>query len=163
MLINDLFHIAIKSPNLEATRKFYVDILGMEIAERPEMGFPGYWFKQKTPNGHAIIHVYGGWAAKEADGTTTTGTGAIDHLAITAVGFDEIREQVKTHGLDWRENIIPAIGLWQIFVHDPSGVMLELSFSEAAETIERPEVDEARQYKPGENFFATESYLALYG
>jgi catechol 2,3-dioxygenase-like lactoylglutathione lyase family enzyme len=163
VLINDLFHVAIKSPNLAATRKFYVDVLGMREADRPALDFPGIWLAASTPAGIATIHVDGGEAALDADGSTTFGTGAIDHVALTAFGFDGIRERVRAHNLPWRENVLPDIGLWQLFVYDPSGVLLELSFSAAAETIEPPVVAANMQYKPREKFFDPEDYRSFYG
>jgi len=40
---------------------------------------------------------------------------------------------VKKLGYDWRAAIVPGTSLWQIFVHDPSGVMMELTFDGKAE------------------------------
>ena len=34
MLVNQLFHVAVKTPNLEASRRFYVDVLGLSVLRR---------------------------------------------------------------------------------------------------------------------------------
>ncbi len=158
MLLNELFHIAFKTPDLEATRRFYTEILGMELAARPKLDFPGIWIKCPTPGGDAIFHVYAGHAAKNADGSYPSGTGAIDHVAVTAHGFYEIRDKLKAAGLPWRENLIPGLPLWQIFVYDPSGIQLELTFNAAAEAGPKPKIPAKRQYRAGETWFAPDAY-----
>lgn len=160
-LINNLFHIALKTPDLAATTTFYRDILGMEIAERPELDFDGIWLKTSTPHGDIIVHVYAGDAALEPDGSTAVGAGAIDHISVSAQGYEGFRQRFAQWGLDWRENVLPEIGLWQLFVYDPSGVMLELSFSAACEDNAAPEVPAERQYRPRVPFFDARAYANL--
>ena len=43
MQITGLFHVAIKTNDLDATVKFYTEVLGMKLAHRPDFGFPGAW------------------------------------------------------------------------------------------------------------------------
>ena len=45
MLFGKLFHTAIKTADLEATVRFYTEVLGMVVADRPPIGFPGAWLK----------------------------------------------------------------------------------------------------------------------
>uniref|UniRef100_A0ACD5GPJ5 VOC family protein n=1 Tax=Desertifilum tharense IPPAS B-1220 TaxID=1781255 RepID=A0ACD5GPJ5_9CYAN len=40
MLITGLFHIAIKTNDLETTVRFYTEILGLRTVPRPDFGFP---------------------------------------------------------------------------------------------------------------------------
>lgn len=161
MLMNTLFHVAIKSPDIEATRAFYCKVLGMTLAERPPLDFPGYWIKAPLPGGMALFHIYGGEAAREPDGTMASGGGVIDHVSVTCQGYAEMRKRFESTGLAYRENVIPSIDLWQLFVYDPSGVLLELTFSAKAEDGPAPNFPAERQYKPRENFFDPKSYAAL--
>lgn len=158
MLVNSLFHIAIKSPDIEATRQFYCDVLGMTLAERPPLGFPGYWIQSPLPGGVAMFHIYGGDEALEEDGSMASGCGVIDHVSLSCQGFYEIKKKLDECGLDYRQNIVQSIRLWQLFVYDPSGVLLELSFSQDAETGVRPEFTRAGQYKARERFFSPDAY-----
>lgn len=158
MLITHLFHIAIKTPDLEATRRFYTELLGMQLAPRPEMAFPGLWIKAPTLGGDAILHFYGGWAAKDRSGKVPVGTSAIDHVAIAAIGYYELRDRLKAAGLSYRENKVPDVPVWQIFVHDPSAVLLEISFNLDAEKQPHPKISSKAQYQPGEIWFAAEEY-----
>ena len=43
MGINVLHHVTVKTDDLEATRDFYRDVLGLEEGFRPDLEFPGYW------------------------------------------------------------------------------------------------------------------------
>jgi catechol 2,3-dioxygenase-like lactoylglutathione lyase family enzyme len=43
MGLNALNHFTICPVDLEATKDFYVDVLGLDLGERPPLGFPGYW------------------------------------------------------------------------------------------------------------------------
>lgn len=159
VLTNSLFHVAIKTRDLGVTRRFYVDVLGMTVDARPAIGFPGIWLRNTVPGGHALFHIYAGDAAREPDGSFATGTGVIDHVSLTACGYEEFRERFRRYGLRWRENILPDVGLWQLFVYDPSGVMLELTFTADAERIEQPQIAPEFRYHPRENFFHAEDYM----
>ena len=36
-------HVNIRAADMEATKDFYCDVLGMRVGERPPFDFPGYW------------------------------------------------------------------------------------------------------------------------
>jgi hypothetical protein len=57
-------------------------------------------------------------------------------------------------GLDWREFLVPGTSLWQLFVYDPSGVQLELTFNGDAEVGPPPDMSPGRRYVAGASFFA---------
>jgi len=59
---------------------------------------------------------------------------------------------VQALGYDWRAAIVPGTSLWQIFVHDPSGVMMELTFDGKAENRPTPEIPADRVYMAGQPF-----------
>jgi catechol 2,3-dioxygenase-like lactoylglutathione lyase family enzyme len=158
MLLGHLFHVAIRTADLNATTRFYTEVMGMILADRPPIGFPGVWIKPAAPGGDAIFHIYAGDAAREPDGGILTGTGAIDHISVLAQGYSQFRDRFRQYALDWRENLVPATPLWQLFVYDPSGVMLELTFHGAAENEPVPEIDAAHQYVARERWFRPELY-----
>lgn len=163
MLVNQLFHIAIKSANVEATRRFYVDVLGMTLARRPPFDFPGYWIQAAVPGGFAIFHIYGGHAALEPDGGFATGTGVIDHVSITVSGFEDTRRRLREFGLPYRENKVPGAGLLQLFAYDPSRVLLEMTYLAEAERVPDWEIAPELLYRPAERFFDPEIYRQFAG
>ena len=151
MPVSGLFHIAIKTADLDATIKFYSEVIGLRLAERPPLTYPGAWLA--VPDGPSIIHIYAGEPAKSADGKVASGTAAIDHVSITASGYHDFIASFRRHGLDWRENKVPNTTLWQLFVYDPSGVQLELTFEGSRETGPTPNMSDERRYVAGISFF----------
>ena len=73
--VHGLYHIAIKTEDLAATRKFWVDIIGLREFPRPDFGYPGAWLGCPQPGGLAIIHVYAGGPALGPEGKAPAGTG----------------------------------------------------------------------------------------
>ena len=158
MLIDALAHIAIKARDVEATQRFYIEVLDFTLDRRPEIGFPGIWLKTKQAQSAALFHIYAGDAALEPDGSFASGSGVIDHIAIAAHGYPQFLERFRRFGLQWRENIVPGATLWQLFVYDPSAVLLELTFLAAAETVKEIKVMPELRYSPRENFFRAKDY-----
>jgi catechol 2,3-dioxygenase-like lactoylglutathione lyase family enzyme len=158
MLFGQLFHTAIKTADLDATVRFYTEVLGMIVADRPPIGFPGAWLKPAQPGADAIFHFYAGDAAQEADGSVQRGSAAIDHVSAVCQGYSRFKAQFEKYGLPYRENIVPATPLWQLFVYDPNGVQLELTFHAAAEQEPPPEIAAQRRYSARERWFQPEAY-----
>lgn len=153
MVITGLLHVAIKTADLAATVGFYRDVLGLREAARPPFPYPGAWLAVPTPVGEAIIHIYAGGPALGDGAQVPSGTGAIDHLSITAVGFEAFRARFDERGVAWRAFLVPDTTLWQLFVYDPSRVQIELTFDGRAEGGSPPEIPEARRYQAGRSFF----------
>ena len=55
MQVTGLFHVAIKTNDLGATVKFYTDVLGMKLVDRPEFGFPRCWIGTETNANHPYL------------------------------------------------------------------------------------------------------------
>ncbi len=142
-VISGLLHVAIKTQDLDATLAFYRDVIGLTEAFRPDFGYPGAWLAIPTPIGTAIMHIYAGRAATGAP----HGTGAIDHVSLVASGYHAFIARFRKAGIDWREFLVPNTTLWQLFVHDPSGVQLELTFEGRAEAGPPPDMSEGRRYQ----------------
>lgn len=158
MLVSQIFHVAIKTADLGATIAFYTRVLGLVLHRRPAFDFQGAWLAPAVAGAEAILHVYAGDAARAADGTYQSGTAVIDHLSLNAQGYRETRDRFLELGLPYRENVVPGLPFWQLFVYDPNGVMLELTYHAAAEGGEPPQIPPHLQYRPREVFFAPEMY-----
>jgi catechol 2,3-dioxygenase-like lactoylglutathione lyase family enzyme len=125
-------HFLVLSHDIDRTRDFYCDVLGMREGFRPKLDFAGYWLYVGDT---ASIHI-GDWASyavwTKAVGipisTQAAGTGPVDHIAFNASGFDEMRARLKSHGIEPSENHLDEIGLRQLFIYDPNGVPIELNF-----------------------------------
>lgn len=145
MPATDLHHFAIKTKDVDATVQFWNEVVGSRSVDRPAFDFPGAWLQF----GGTQIHLYGGDAALNGEGKHDLGTACIDHVALSAEGFDEMRELFKSKGLDWRQQDISSFGIWQLFVHDPNGVLVELNFRAADEPAGSAGPDDSNTYIPG--------------
>ena len=145
MPATDLHHLAIKTHDVDATVKFWNEVVGSRSVDRPKFPFPGAWLQF----GSTQIHLYGGDAALNAEGAHSHGTAAIDHVALSAEGFDEMRSMLQDKGLEWRQQDISTFGIWQLFVHDPNGVLVELNFHIDKEPGGSEGPDGSNLYEPG--------------
>ncbi|HST45792.1 MAG TPA: VOC family protein [Luteimonas sp.] len=160
-LTHGLFHLAIKTADLAATRAFWSGVIGLREIARPDFGYPGAWLACAQPGGQAIVHVYAGGPALGATGLAPRGSGAIDHVSLACSGYHAYVARFRAAGLDWREFLVPGTTLWQLFVYDPSGVQLELTFEGAVEAGASPDLSPARRYRAGADFFDPASYPVL--
>ena len=137
MAIDKLDHCAIRTNDLEGTRDFFVEVVGLTIGDRPPVKFPGYWLYSGDT---AVVHLFGGSddAGDEdeltkylgaKDPASLHGSGAVDHLAFRASGLTAMRERLDKSQSRYFERTLPQFGLHQVFVKDPNGVMLELNYS----------------------------------
>jgi catechol 2,3-dioxygenase-like lactoylglutathione lyase family enzyme len=127
-----LEHYLVLSDDIDGTRDFYCDVLGMREGFRPKLGFPGYWlYVGDVPSIHiAEWESYAVWT-KEVGipiSSRAKSTGAVDHIAFNASGFDEVRARLQARGLEIHSNLLDEIGLRQLFIYDPNGVPIELNF-----------------------------------
>lgn len=132
MPLTKLEHYLVISDDIEETRRFYCDALGMQVGFRPELEFAGYWlYVGDTP----VIHVaeresYVRYNARLGipNASGADGTGMIDHVAFNATGFDQMSARLAELGIEVWPNLLDDIGLRQLFLIDPSGIKVELNF-----------------------------------
>ncbi len=132
MPITELNHYLLVAKNLEKTKDFYQNVLGLELAERPDFGFPGYWLR----TGEDIcVHL----ASQEPNETRdlfllkkhprgTAGSGSVDHIAFLAKDPQEVRSRIQAHDVEMHFRSFPDAKLFQIFLKDPDDVTIELNF-----------------------------------
>jgi hypothetical protein len=61
-------------------------------------------------------------------------TGVIDHVAFGSRGFEAVKQHLTGKGVPHRLNQVPNSTRWQIFLHDPNNVEIELNFETKNET-----------------------------
>jgi len=143
MPLESLNHYLIYAEDLEATKNFYVDVLGLRVGERPPFPFPGYWLYSGDTACVHVAHAKADAAQKsylgDKQGAATAGTGAIDHVAFVATGLRKTLGQLAAHGVATRRRTVPEDGSHQVFIEDPNGITIELNFR--AGELERIEGD----------------------
>jgi catechol 2,3-dioxygenase-like lactoylglutathione lyase family enzyme len=150
--IQSLLHISVKTNDVPTTVSFYCDLLGMIEVDRPPFDFPGAWLSSPPPARSILIHLYGGETAKDETGVVPTGSGAIDHVAITATGFHAMRKKLEASSRNWRQNIPPGTTIWQLFVRDPNGILVELTYDGTVEQGPAPSAENGPWYNAYEHF-----------
>jgi catechol 2,3-dioxygenase-like lactoylglutathione lyase family enzyme len=134
MPLRSLDHLLVLTGDLEETRDFYCEVLGLRTGERPPLEFPGYWlYLGDVPCVHvAERRAYSAHAKTLGLDASppTDGTGAVDHIAFAASDYEEIVARLERHGVEAIENAVPAAGLRQLFVRDPNGVRIEINVSD---------------------------------
>jgi catechol 2,3-dioxygenase-like lactoylglutathione lyase family enzyme len=127
MPLTQLNHVTVRTDDLEGTRDFYGEVLGLREGPRPPLTFPGYWL---YCGDQAVVHlVPRSGAIGSGEGDTT---GNFDHVAFSAEDFEGMRARFQRLGLTFREQTVPGMRLRQLFVQDPNKVMIELNFLPAA-------------------------------
>jgi hypothetical protein len=64
----------------------------------------------------------------DRDVSSLKGSGAVDHVAFFATGLAGMLAHLRSLGIDPRERTVPSLGLHQIFLDDPNGVVIELNY-----------------------------------
>lgn len=140
-MITRLYHCAIRTAVPDRMRNFYCQVLGMRVdPRRPDVPVSGFWLRSSSPGGEALIHVFADKDAELADGSVPTESGAVHHVSYLCEGFEDIRARCERHGLAYRASILPTVGLWQLFVFDPHGILVELTFEAAIEKSPTPRI-----------------------
>ena len=134
MPVTALNHFLLVAKDLERTRDFYQKVLGLELAERPDFGFPGYWLKTGDD---ICVHL----ASQEPNEIRdqfllkkhpkgTAGSGSVDHIAFLAKNATEVRERIQKSNVEMHFRSFPDAKppLFQIFLRDPDDVTIELNF-----------------------------------
>lgn len=125
MALRNLNHVLVLAEDLEATRDFYVDVLGLEVGERPPFKIPGYWLYLGD---QAVVHLASSDPARPGDEAEDRGTGALDHIAFEASGLADMTARLDAQGIPVRQREVPGLGLRQLFIQDPNGVTIELNY-----------------------------------
>jgi len=132
MPVTAINHYLVVSKNLERSKQFYQEVLGLELAERPDFGFPGYWLKTGD---NICVHLASQDPNKIRDNFLlkkhpkgTTGSGSVDHIAFLAQNPEEVRNRIQKSKVEMHFRSFPDAKLFQIFLKDPDDVTIELNF-----------------------------------
>jgi catechol 2,3-dioxygenase-like lactoylglutathione lyase family enzyme len=128
MPAESLNHYTIQARDLERTRTFYEQIVGLKAGDRPPLNFPGYWlYCGDTP----VVHLLGYQSHQKviADGPSYPAeTGRLDHIAFSCSGLKEMRKTLETHAIKYEERVLPRLNMTQLFYLDPDGIAVECNF-----------------------------------
>jgi lactoylglutathione lyase len=124
--VNSFDHVTIICADLDATRRFYVDVLGMAEVPRPGFKFPGLWFQAGKVQIHATQQSSeageAGWADR---GNSVVSRG--HHIAFAVRDVAEALKVVEAHGVRIASPLQQRPdGYKQLYLYDPDGHLVEL-------------------------------------
>ncbi len=132
MPLTSINHYLIRSSDIERSRAFYQDVLGMDQMPRPDFPFPGYWLGvgkeaqvHLAPSAVDNASLYFIGSPKDA---AKTNSGVIDHVAFLAHDAKGFIRHLESKGVQFRPRYLADSKLFQLFVRDPDGVTIELNF-----------------------------------
>ena len=127
MSVGVLDHFNIRTRKLADTVRFYEEILGLENGDRPNFAFPGAWMYSE---GKPVVHLVDISPTAEQQ---KPDSGVVHHVAFASRDFAGMKARLQAKGMPFDTRQVPGGDLWQIFVNDPNGVMIELNYEAAKE------------------------------
>jgi catechol 2,3-dioxygenase-like lactoylglutathione lyase family enzyme len=136
MKVGTLHHVSLPVRDLERSKRFYREVLGLEEIARPPFPFPGAWFSL----GDRELHLIGG------ENTMPRGVEELHpsqyHFAVRVTSFREMLEGLRRQGYsedaaadDPKRVIVsprPVTGYPQAYICDPDRHVIEIN----AETLD---------------------------
>jgi catechol 2,3-dioxygenase-like lactoylglutathione lyase family enzyme len=145
MPISHMEHFLLQTEDIEATKDWYVKILGFRVGPAPDFKFPVYWLYLGDRD---VLHITtGGKNVSEnrkkyvgQQSEASTGTGVIDHIGFRTTGLHEMIEHLTKHKISFTERQ----------VNDPNGLKIELNFANAEAKGRTPQL-RASELSPATN------------
>ncbi|MGC2812438.1 MAG: VOC family protein [Bradyrhizobium sp.] len=127
MSVGVLDHFNIRTRKLGETVRFYEEVLDLKKGERPNFAFPGAWMYSE---GKPVVHLVD---ISQTSEQQKPDSGVVHHVAFASRDFAGMKQRLKSIGLPFDVREVPGVDVWQIFVTDPNGVMIELNYETAKE------------------------------
>ena len=119
--VTGLSHGSFPVRDIEVAKKFYGEVLGLPEIPRPDFGFPGAWYAV----GDRQLHLIQNDRLPERVDDGRKPHPMNTHLALDVADVPVAKAALEAAGANFREVESPG-GLWQLFVYDPDGNMIEL-------------------------------------
>lgn len=118
LISQQLHHASFTVCDLEAARRFYGGVLGLEEIERPAMGIDGAWYRVGDSQVHLIVTPAGVDVGTRPPQLNPLAC----HTAFAIDDYVKVRDALRAKGVEVLETN-PKVG--QMWVRDPDGNILE--------------------------------------
>ena len=126
--VQSIDHLTLVVKDLEKSRRFYVDLLGMQQVARPDFNFEGSWFQAGDTLIHLILeHEQSGLAGISVEQKRSTRAG---HFAFRLGDATAAWEALQNSGIELDVIAMPKLrpdGAVQFFLADPDGYRVEIT------------------------------------
>lgn len=119
-LVTGLDHINIRTADLAATRRLFVEVLGLSEGWRPPFPFPGAWLYAGDKD---VVHL-----VEVSQPASPSDAASLDHFAFDISDYEAALQKIEATGLPFRATVTPGTSVKQIFVRDANGVTIELNW-----------------------------------
>lgn len=110
-----ILHASFLVSNLEASHRFYTEVLGLDAVERPDLGFPGAWYGLEGGQQIHLMQLPGAVGG--------SGHGGRDrHVALAVEDLDGLVLRFEKMGISHDAS---RSGRRAVFCRDPDGNALE--------------------------------------
>lgn len=113
-----MHHVSFAVADLDASKRFFCEILGLPEDQRPAFDFPGAWLAVGDRQIHLIAE----------DGAGNAARGRIsrsDHLAMEVADLEVVKARLRECGVDFEVGGNERLGMSQAFCSDPDGHTIE--------------------------------------
>jgi glyoxylase I family protein len=111
MHVRGLDHVSLRIRDLDRSRAFYEELVGLAPAPRPDLGFPGVWYQVGASQLHLLA------AETHMEPIDPTGP----HFAVEVPDVSEVRQGLEARGIPYL-----AFGSAQLWIRDPDGNVVEV-------------------------------------
>lgn len=113
-----LHHVSFAVKDVDASRRFFGEVLGLPELDRPAFNFRGAWYGLGDRALHLIEKVD---ANREAVAQLTRA----DHMALEVKDIDAVKEALDAAAISYQVGTNDRLGFRQIFCSDPDGHTIE--------------------------------------
>jgi catechol-2,3-dioxygenase len=119
-------HYNLRAPRelMDRLRDFYCGIIGLRQGRRPDLGTFGYWLYAGSD---CVLHLS---EARADESRLTHVSTTFDHVAFTCTDRAAMEASLDRHNIPFSRGQVAELGIHQIFLQDPAGNGVELSFKE---------------------------------
>jgi catechol-2,3-dioxygenase len=133
MPVNGFDHYNLRAERsvLDELCRFYCDVVGLTLGDRPPFRRPGYWL---YTNGRPVLHLS---ETDDGEQRSRTAVNTFSHAAFNCTGRAEFEQRLQALGIPYRTAHVPLLDLAQLFFHDPAGNGVELQFAAHEQSEQR--------------------------
>ena len=133
-MIESFDHYTVRAADVEASTRFYVDLLGFRAETHTDLGFR---LVMLYLGDQAVVHLletgpeldaFIGRAAPAIANGPRRITGNMEHVAFNGSGLGVLRQRLEENGVRFTQRELKEYGVCQLFVNDPDGIELEINF-----------------------------------
>lgn len=109
---------------IEILKEFYINIVGLDLGERPPFKSKGYWLYAGDKD---ILHLS---SSKNNIKNLVDVNSTLDHVSFSAIDKNFYVSILNKNNINFKERFIPEMNIEQLFFKDPAGNGIELIFKD---------------------------------